>query len=418
MVAYQCAYLKAHYPAEFMAANLNSELGDIDRLVVLIDECRRMGLSLLPPDVNESGVDFRAVESPDASGSAPPGGRRNAVRMGMAAVRNVGRAAVEAIVKARESGGLFRSLFDFCERVDLRIVNRRAMESLVCAGALDPLEGHRGAMFSGLERAMEAAQSVQADRARGQFSLFGGTGAEGQSGLAVHHELPDTPLWSDRERLSREKEVLGFYLSGHPLQRHREEMRQIGVATVDQLESLPDGVSIKLGGMITEVKKHVDKTGRAMAFGTMEDLGGACELVVFPDVYERAKDHLLVDALGVMHGRKSGRNGRTSLQVEDVLPLDQAREKMADAVNVMLSGANLTEDRLKAIKGILARHQGGCSLLLHLEIDDQCRPVIRSRELKVMASTELVSEISESTGARVWLSAEGPRRGWRAAAER
>ena len=176
-VAYQAAYLKAHYPAEYMAANLNSEIGNIERLVVLIDECRRMGLSVLPPDVDESTVDFMVLK-----------GR---IRMGMAAVRNVGKGAVEMVVAAREADGPFSSLFDFCERVDLRAVNRRAVESLICAGALDSLEGHRAQLLAGLERAMDMAS---------------------QEGVVNNQVLPGVPEWTVPERLAREKEMLGFYL--------------------------------------------------------------------------------------------------------------------------------------------------------------------------------------------------------------
>ncbi len=395
MVAYQCAYLKAHYPADFMAANLNSEIGDIDRLVVLVEECRRMGLEVLPPDVNESTVDFLAIDS--------------SVRMGMAAVRNVGRGAVEAIVAAREEDGPFESLFDLCERIDLRAVNRRAIESLVCAGALDCLSGHRGQLFEALDRALEMAQNAQADRAKGQFSLFGGEGLEAQAALVTNTELPDVAEWSDRERLAREKEVLGFYLSGHPLEKFRGDLENIGLKTSTQLSGLPDGASIKLGGLITEFKRHTDRNGRPMAFGAMEDLEGAVELVVFPDAFEKIKADFVVDATVALHGRVSDRNGRFSVQVEELTPLEQAREELADAVNVLLSGPNLTDEKLEVLRDIFARHEGSCSVFLHVEIDDAQRTVIRSRDLKVLPSEALFSEIDANTGARSWVSSETVR---------
>ena len=203
MVAYQCAYLKAHCPAEFMAANLNSEIGDIERLVVLIDECRKMEIEVLGPDVNESGVRFRAMqgEADTAIG---------AVRMGMTAVRNVGQGAVEGIVAAREIDGPFESLFDLCERVDLRVVNRRALEALVCAGAMDCLEGNRAQILAVLDRALEMAQSAQQDKIKGQFSLFGGEGMEAQAAIVSNTDLPDLDPWAEKELLAREKEVLGL----------------------------------------------------------------------------------------------------------------------------------------------------------------------------------------------------------------
>jgi DNA polymerase-3 subunit alpha len=395
MVAYQCAYLKAHHPVDFMAANLNSEIGDIDRLVVLVDECRRMGLEVLPPDVNESQVDFLAIGS--------------SVRMGLAAIRNVGRSAVKAIVRAREEHGPFETLFDFCERIDLRAVNRRAIESLVCAGALDGLAGHRSQVFETLDRALEMAQTSQADRAKGQFSLFGGEGMEAQAALVANTELLELPEWDDRERLTREKEVLGFYLSGHPLEKYRNDLRNIGLKAATQIGELPDGASIKLGGLISEFKRHTDRNGRPMAFGALEDLEGSVDLVVFPDAFEKVKDNFVVDAMVALHGRVSNRDGRLSVQVEELTPLEQAREEMADAVNVLLSGANLANDKLEVLRDIFARHEGSCSVFLHMEIDDSHRAVIRSRNLKVSPSEALFSEIDANTGARSWVSSETVR---------
>jgi DNA polymerase-3 subunit alpha len=416
MVAYQCAYLKAHYPEEFMAANLNSEIGDIDRLVVLIDECRKMEIEVLGPDVNHSGVRFRAI--PDLDGDAP-----GAVRMGMTAVRNVGQGAVEGIVVAREEGEPFESLFDLCERVDTRAVNKRALEALICAGALDDLEGNRAQQLDVLERALEMAQSAQQDKIKGQFSLFGGDGMEEQAALVSNTELPSLEPWDEKEVLAREKEVLGFYMSGHPLDRYREDLANIGIQASSDLEGLRDGTEIKVGGMINEVKLHTDKNGRQMAFGSIEDMNGSVELVVFPDSFERVKDHLVMDALVMLHGRLSDRNGRISLQVEQLMPLDEARVEMADAVNVLLAGANLMEDRLTSLKDIADRHSGGCSLFIHVEIDDGNRAVIRARDLKVSPTEDFINEVNDVTGARTWISSDiarhrapslppDPRRRW------
>ncbi len=396
-VAYQAAYLKAHYPAEYMAANLNSEIGDIERLVVLIDECRRIGLEVLPPDVNESTVDFMASK-----------GR---IRMGMAAVRNVGKGAVEMVVAAREADGPFSSLFDFCERVDLRAVNRRAVESLICAGALDSLEGHRAQLLAGLERAMDMAQAAQANRQRGQISLFESEAMAAQAAVVNNQVLPGVPEWTVPERLAREKEMLGFYLSGHPLEKYRVDLVSMGIRSVKEMEGLPEGTEIRLGGLLTEVKPHTDKNGRAMAFGTLEDLEGAVDLVVFPDVFEKIREDLSADAIVVLQGRLSGRNGRTSVQVEQVVPMEKARKELADSVNVLLPPEDLNTERLEALKALLERYKGDCALYLHLQLEGDRRTVIRSRRLSVSPSETLVSEIAELTEgrARTWVSAEDVR---------
>jgi DNA polymerase III subunit alpha len=397
LVAYQCAYLKAHYPAEYMAANLNSEIGDIDRLVILIDECRRIGIEVLPPDVNQSFVDFVA------SGES--------ILMGMAAVRNVGRTAVEALVKAREEGGAFPSLFDFCERVDLRAVNRRAVESLICAGAFDSVGAHRAQHLAGLDQALDQAQAAQAARSRGQISLFDADGMEEQAAVVNNHTLPTVPEWSERERLTREKEMLGFYLSGHPLARYSADLGAMGIRATGELENLPDGAEIKLGGLLAEIKSHTDRNGRPMIFAVLEDLDGTMDLVVFPDTYERCKDVLVPDAVIVVQGRMSGRNGRTSVQVEQALPVEKAREALADGVNVSLPQAVATPKRMEDLKHLMEQHPGDCALYLHLQQAERKFTVIRSRRLAVSPTEALFSQIQDLIGedCRVWVSAESVR---------
>jgi DNA polymerase-3 subunit alpha len=397
LVAYQCAYLKAHYPAEFMAANLNSEIGDIDRLVILIEECRRMGLSVLPPAVNESRVDFVAT--------------KGQIRMGMAAIRNVGRSAVEAIVSAREAGGPFVSLFDFCERVDLHAVNRRAVESLIKAGAFDEVGGHRAQLFAVVDKALEMAQSAQADRARGQISLFDAVNMQTQAAMVNDHTLPIVAEWAERERLAYEKDMLGFYLSGHPMDRYKTDLSEMGIRSVSELETLPDGAEVQLGGIILEVKPHMDRTGRPMAFGSLEDMNGTVDLVVFPDAFEKVRDRFVVDAMVVLQGRFSGRNGRTSVQVEQLLPIEQARETLADTVNVLLPGDVIGLERLETLRILCQRHPGACQLRLHLDLGEGKRTIVVSRRVEVAPSDVLLGEIESLTEGRVkaWVSREAGR---------
>jgi DNA polymerase-3 subunit alpha len=379
-----------------------------------------MEIEVLGPDVNHSGVRFRAIPDPDSK-------ELGAVRMGMTAVRNVGQGVVEGIVAAREEGGPFETLFDLCERVDTRAVNKRALEALICAGALDDLEGNRAQQLDVLERALEMAQSAQQDKIKGQFSLFGGAGMEEQAAIVSNTELPSLRPWEEKELLAREKEVLGFYRSGHPLDRYREDLENIGIRASSDLEGLPDGAEIKVGGLLNGIKLHTDRNGRQMAFGSVEDMKGSVELVVFPDAFERVKEHLKIDALVMLHGRLSDRNGRISIQVEQLMQLDEARVGMADAVNVLLAGSNLMEDRLTSLKNIANRHEGGCSLFIHVQIDDGNRAVIRARDLKVSPTEDFINEVNDITGARPWISSDSaryrapslppdPRRRWAATA--
>jgi DNA polymerase III subunit alpha len=397
IVSYQCAFLKAHYPAEYMAANLNSEIGDIDRLVVLIEEGRRMALDVLPPDVNESQVDFVA--------------RHGEIRMGMAAIRNVGRSAVEAIVTAREAGQPFASLFDFCERVDLRSVNRRAVESLIRAGAFDQLGGHRAQLLEGLGRALDMAQSAQSDRARGQISLFEGAAGETHAGLVNDQTLPQATEWNERDRLTHEKDVIGFYLSGHPLTPYKTDLLEMGIRTVKDLEGMPDGGEVQVGGIILEVKPHVDKNGRPMAFGALEDMQGSVDLVVFPDAYEKLRDQFVVDQMVVLQGRFSGRNGRSSIHVEQILAIDQAREALADTVNVLLPAEAIRMERLEALKNLCMRYPGACQLRLHIDVGGDHPTVVVSRRMEVAPSDGLISEICSLAEGNVkaWASREAGR---------
>ena len=395
MVAYQCAYLKAHYPAEFMAANLNSEIGDIDRLVVLIEECRRMGLEVLPPDVNEGQVDFVAA--------------KKQIRMGMAAIRNVGRGAVQAIVATREADGPFESLFDFCDRVDSQAVNRRCIESLIKAGAYDCVPGHRAQLFEAVDRALEMGQSAQSDRARGQISLFESAGMQPQ--VVDDRSLPDAAEWTERERLAHEKDMLGFYLSGHPLARYRTDLEEMGMRSAGELEGLPDGAEVQMGGVLLEVKPHTARDGRPMAFGLLEDLSGAVDLVVFPDNFEKLRDRLSVDEMVVLQGRFSAHNGRQSVQVENVIPIEQAREQLADTVNVRLPGDLIRMERLQSLHTLCLKHPGACQLRLHLDLERDHSTVILSRRVQVLPSDALLREIDELTDgkANAWVSTEATR---------
>lgn len=391
IVAYQCAYLKAHFPSEYMAANLNSEIGDIDRLVVLIDECRRMGLEVLTPDITESGIDFLASE-----------GR---IRMGMAAVRNVGRGAAEAIVKVRKEGNPFRTLFDFCEKINLRSVNKRALESLICAGALDGLDGNRAQLLAGLELAMDLAQSIQTDRQRGQISMFENEAMQVQAAMIRDKMLPRVNEWTEGERLAKEKEMLGFYLTGHPLEKYWVDLVAMGIRPVQDMERVSDGSEVKLGGLLVEVKPHSDKKGRSMAFGILEDLEGTMDLVVFPDVFQKVREEMIVDAMVVIQGRRSERNGRISVQVEKILPIEKVSEVLADAVNVLLCFEDLTGKRFESLRNLCEKFRGGCSLYLHLALETK-RTVVLSKRLMVAPSEELKMEISKLTEgrARVWMS--------------
>ena len=342
--------------------------------------------------MNESGPDFAPTDA--------------GLRMGMAAVRNVGRGAAESIVAAREEGGAFQSVFDFCERIDLRSVNRRALEGLICAGAFEALEGSRAQLLAGLDRALDVAQAAQADRHRRQITLFETEAMQTQAEIVNNQVLPDVPPWSAKEQLAREKEMIGFYLSGHPMDRYKKELSYLGVKRLGEMGALPEGARIRLGGLITEVKSHTDRNGKPMAFATLEDLKDSIDLVVFPEAFSRFGEALKTDEIAVCDGKLSLRNGRTSIQLERIMSIERARETFSGSVNLLIGREDLSEVRLKALKDVLQRHRGQGTFYLHVRRGKDRRTVIRTRRMTVLPSERLISEIVALTGGRAWVSAE------------
>lgn len=265
-IAYQTAYLKAHYPVEFMAATLSADMDNTVKVVAYINECKEMGIEILPPDINESEQEFKVIG--------------NSIRFGLEAVKGVGGSAIEAILEARNNQK-FTSFFDFCAKVDSRRVNKKVIESLIKAGALD-LMGKRSQLMLALNSAMDAAIKVQKEITSGQGSMFG----LHQSPVET---LPETEEWSETERLVMEKEALGFYITGHPLSRYKEKLEQFSVIPSYQLQEFSDKEDVIVGGIVNGVKKiQTKKTGDLMAALTLEDLYGTVEIIVFPDIYKEA----------------------------------------------------------------------------------------------------------------------------------
>ncbi len=316
-IAYQTAYLKANFPVEYMAALLTSMAGGKtnkkDSAALYIAEARRLGIAVLPPDVNESRADFTdLVEAPVQV--AHPG----TIRVGLGAVKNVGGAAVDAILAARTQGGAFRSLTDFCQRVDLKVCNRRSIESLIRAGAFDSLGAGRARLVAGLEDCMKAAQLRAREAARGQRSLFDLLGPGGPTAeLDAADRLPDVPEFEPRDLLAQEKEVLGLYISGHPLEALVEDLR-LRTHSVQSLRERADGDRCTVGGIVTSLRRTSTKKGDPMAFLAVEDLTGSVEVVLFPTLYGQLdKDLVAVDRMVLVRGKVSWRGERRPAEAEE-----------------------------------------------------------------------------------------------------
>lgn len=395
VIAAQTAYLKANHPVEFMAALLSTELGNTDRIVALLAECRRAGIAVLPPSINHSLVEF-SVE--------PVGGVEKAVRFGMAAVKNVGEGAVQTIVEARKHlpNQAFSSLADFCEAVDWSAVNRRAVESLAKAGALDPF-GSRGGVLDALEATIAAAQKRQKATARGQMDLFGAAAPEAAPPVV----MPDSELES-RQMLEWEKELLGAYMSAHPLS---EVLRQVknaperqSIREIGQLEALEAGAMVQLIAMVQSVRRIVTKTNKSMAVANFEDLSGQVEVVLFPDAFERYGELIGNNAILLVRGKVERRGDALQVVCESLteeLPMAEHHEEEPDLVRIRL---RLTADEWRDIRlmqqadQILQLHEGASPVLLELELSTMSVHVLRSRSRRVDWSDDLRRELLAVSG--------------------
>lgn len=345
LVAYQTAYLKTHYPQEFMAALLSSVMGTNEKVGMYIEECRRKGIEVLPPDVNASQAGFSVDE--------------NAIRFGLAGVKNVGEGAIECIIMARTSGGRFTSLLDFFSRVDMRVVNKRVVESLIKCGAFDSLGCRRSQLLAVTERAADLAAKKQRDEANGQLDLFGGDGMEELDEIT----LPDLPEIADEMRLAMEKEMIGFYVTGHPLNRFRDKLKRYTPISSLLSEDGTDGQMIRAGGTITTSKRITTKSGDSMCFLTLEDFVDQIEVVVFARLFERVNRILLPDAPIMVSGRLSKNEETAKIIADDIQPLDAAP---AREVRIKLKKIHETAEIFEQLKQIFAAYSGQSTVYLHL----------------------------------------------------
>ncbi|MGD8509676.1 MAG: DNA polymerase III subunit alpha, partial [Syntrophobacterales bacterium] len=385
LIAYQTAYLKAHYPLEYMAALLNSFLSNSDNLVKLLHECREKELQILPPDVNLSYWDFTVVG--------------DSIRFGLGAVKNVGSAAVESIIEARADGGPFSSLYEFSERVDLQRVNRRVVESLIKCGAFDSLHPVRSQAMAALEEAMEMAQTIQKDRLSGQISMFGTFAGQQRNS---EPPLPNIPEWNHRQKLAMEKEALGFYFSGHPLDVYEKEMQAFTIADIASIADKSDGIQIILCGLNADLKEITTKKGDRMAFLTLEDRKGTVEVVIFSDIYQSSRHLLEVDDPLLIMGTVQQEEKGAKIIAQRILTLLEAKEHMTQAIHIKLPAQTVTKENLADLKAILGRHKGDCKAYVHLCTDEHCEAVIRLGDrIRVKPDRSLIEEVNRYFGAEV-----------------
>ncbi len=394
VLSYQTAWLKTHHPAEFMAALLSSEIGNTDKVVQYINEARELGLEILPPDVNESGFKFTVV-----------GERR--IRFGLGAVRNVGEGAIASIIAGRQQAH-YSKLAELVERIDLRLCNKRVLESLVAAGACDSLGGHRKQLIEALEPALAEAQVLSQEREAGQGSLFGdgkdgkdGKNGKGESGDFLS-ALPDIPAWTEAERLAKEKEVLGFFISGHPLERYREEVELFGSRTTATLGAWGEQ-QVSVAAVVTGVKRQISrKTGKEYARLVLEDFHGTAEAIVFPDAWAKLNQIIQPDSALLLTGGYSDRDrgeDQAPFIVETARQLSELRTSGAVALSLRWRAPSAPEpSALQAVAALCSAHPGPTPLYIEWSDGNGEAVRLRSRRVRVAAEDDLVRALRDLLG--------------------
>jgi len=386
VIAYQTAYLKAHYPVEFMAALLTCEMDNSDKVIRHISECRDRGIEVLPPHVNESSRDFTV------SG--------NKIRFGLAAVKNVGSAALESILKSREEGGRFLDIFDFCERIDLRKANKKVVESLIKCGAFDTTGARRSQLFAVYELAIERGQERQQEKNGRQKSLFGII----ESADSRERSTPGYPAceeWPEHEVLAYEKETLGFFISSHPLASYQKDLKRLRCTGTGEMQNRRDGEDVSLAGVPVSINEILTRKGERMAFVTIEDLHGSIEVVVFSELFRNSSPLLKSEQPLLIRGKVTmdERTQKAKLRADEILPLSQASTILTKAVHVRLDLSQLTRLQLERLRSILRNHPGTCAAYLHLLIPERSETIISlPEEFYLEPSEGLVREVESLFG--------------------
>ncbi len=384
LISYQTAYLKSHYPIEFMTALLTSEMGNTDKVVRYIEECKKMGIAVKPPSVNESFSEFTCAG--------------DHIRFGLAAIKNVGVTAIDSVLEARKKGGSFSTLLDFVKRVDLRVCNRKVMESLIKCGAFDCFGAKRAQLMTVLDPTLEMASNFQKDQSRGQLSFFGG----GSAGGAFHESgaaLPDIEEWPENQLLTFERELMGFYVSAHPLSRHAKILRNYATASTDTLAELRDQTEVTLGGIVDQCKEILTKKGDRMAFVTLQDLSGSCEVVVFPSIYQTAAPLLTQDSMIFVRGKLNARDEAPKVLADEIVPLEEVPKRFTRLVSIDLLTAGLDPNMLTDIQKVLLRHKGKTPVYLSFRDAEGKTSVIDSGDdLRVEAGDPLFLELEKLVG--------------------
>jgi DNA polymerase III subunit alpha len=387
LLAYHTAYLKTHHPIEFMAALLTSVTGSTDDVVKYINECREMGIAVEPPDINVSDANF-----------TPHG---QAIRFGLAAVKNVGGNAIESIVAGRKKlGRKFRSFYEFCEEVDLRLLNKRVLESLIKSGAMDCF-GRRAQLMQALDTAIEQAQKVQRDAESGQHGLFGVFADE--SAQAASDALPNVPDWDEHTRLAAEKEILGFFITGHPMEKYKEKLADLNALSTQDIAAMKKSTAkdenITTAGLISGLRVAKSKRGELWAQAALEDMLGKVELLVFPEAYKKLAEKVKLEVPVLIRGGVRIEEGANpKLTANDIIPLDEARVPLPKALRIRIPLGSATGSTVDALHALCSERKGEAKVLFDVEREGDFMVVMEAEGYNVMPDRSFLGRVEELCG--------------------
>ena len=387
-IAYQTAWLKTFHAAEFMSANLTSEMSTLERVVTLINECKKLKIEVKSPDVNVSYTQFAPID-------------KSTISYGLNAIKNVGEKALESIIENREKEGPFKSIFDFCSRIDQQKVNKRVLESLIKSGAMDSLSGSRAQNFDAIDTAIKYGQQLQNSGNKNQVDLF--SVADNQNSLIKTPELKEIEEWDEKKSLSFEKEVLGMYVSGHPLLEHADEIEEFTSVDFSDDLMLKKNEIVTVGGMVTKITKKYDRRNRAMAFFEMDCFGGTVEVIAFSDCFEKYENLIDEDAVIFINGKMADDTNFSDLKVmaDKIVSVENAREYFSRKLIINLAAQNVSPDDIEDLYEFARRFPGDCNLLFHLSNPNPSlsKPVtVLAHNIKVSTDRNFVKQLRDKYG--------------------
>ncbi|HRN28018.1 MAG TPA: OB-fold nucleic acid binding domain-containing protein, partial [Ignavibacteriaceae bacterium] len=381
-IAYQTAFLKAHYPAEFLAANLKNEFENTDKVTKFLEDCRKLKIEVLPPDVNNPSLHFEAEDGK--------------IKFGMSAIKNVGVPAVKEIINARKNlNRNFTSIFDFCANTDNRIVSKRALEGLVLAGAFHSITKVRAQLFEAIESALDYAHKIQNSKMLSSDSLFG----ESEEVLLKEPDLPNIKPWSEKEFLAHERQVIGFYLTAHPLRRYELEFNSFASIHLGETEDLIEKGDVKVCGVVTELKTKFDKAGRTMAFFKLDDLTGSCECLMFSKAYEEYGKFIDDEEAVFAVGNLESSGDAVKMQVNKVIPMKKIANELTESLKLLISKEKISSEKLIELKDILKNSEGSIPVFIKLTQNGNDKGKLFSlQEIRVKVTSELLKSLTNLIG--------------------